>query len=95
MSNNALHNHDCPPLMSDQRHATDYRPSCQVHNQLLKSAGVKNSEQMKQYLQRNANKLREQNLRDFQKRVGCGSCNFYHIDPNGHDSYWKNYKKNL
>jgi hypothetical protein len=95
MSNNALHNHNCPPLMSDQRHATCYRPSCDVHMELFSNAGVKNSEQMKRYLQQNANKLRKQNLLDFHRRANCGSCRFYHVDPNGHDQYWKNYKNKL
>lgn len=95
MSNNALQNRDCPPLMSDQRHATDYRPSCSVHNLILTQNGIKNSEQMRMFLQRNANQLRELNLTHFQERAGCNSCQHYHVDPNGNDRYWDNYKKQL
>lgn len=93
MSNNALHNRDCPALMSDQRHATDYRPSCYVHDLIIKQNGIKNSEQMRMFLQRNAEQLRNLNLNHFQERAGCNSCQHYHVDPNGHDRYWTNYKK--
>lgn len=93
MSNNALQNRDCPPLMSDQRHATDYRPSCYVHDLILKQNSIRNSEEMRLFLQRNADKLRELNLSHFEERAGCNSCNHYHVDPNGHDKYWNNYKK--
>lgn len=92
MSNNSANNRDCPPLMSDQRHATDYRPSCYVHNLILKQNGIKNSEQMRLFLQRNANKLRELNLGNFQERAGCNSCQHYSVDPNGQDQYWSKYK---
>jgi hypothetical protein len=93
MSNNALQNRDCPPLMSDQRHATDYRPSCYVHDLILKQNKIKNSEQLRMFLQRNANQLRELNLGHFKERAGCNTCQHYHVDPNGHDQYWSNYKK--
>ena len=90
--NNALHNRDCPPLMSDQRHATDYRPTCYVHDLILKQNGIRNSEQMRMFLQRNSNQLRELNLGHFNERAGCNSCQDYHVDPNGHDRYWSNYR---
>lgn len=100
--NNALQNRDCPPLMSDQRHATDYRPSCYVHDLILKQNKIKNSEEMRMFLQSNANQLRELNLAHFKDRAGCNSCvgpaggepsgQIYHVDPNGHDRYWNNYK---
>lgn len=92
MSNNALQNRDCPPLMSDQRHATDYRPSCYVHDLILKQNSIRNSEEMRLFLQRNADKLRQLNLSHFEERAGCNSCSHFHVDPNGHDKYWANYK---
>ena len=90
--NNALHNRDCPPLMADQRHATDYRPTCYVHDLILKQNGIRNSEQMRMFLQRNSNQLRDLNLSHFNERSGCNSCQDYHVDPNGHDRYWSNYR---
>lgn len=93
--NNALHNRDCPALMSDQRHATDYRPSCDVHHMILKQNNIKNSEQMRMFLQRNANKLRELNQDHYKANNKCNTCTYYHIDPNGHDKYWSKYKGEL
>lgn len=92
--NNALENHDCPALMSDGRHGTDYRPSCYVHNLISTQNGIKNSHNQRQFLQNNAVHLMGLNLQIFQKRAGCSS-NYYHVDPHGHDEYWVNYKKNL
>lgn len=91
--NNAQQNRDCPPLMSDQRHATDYRPSCYVHHLMLSQNGIRNSEELRMFLQNNAQQLRELNLTHFKQSAGCNSCNYYHVDPNGNDKYWSDYKK--
>lgn len=93
MSNNALHNFDCPPLMNDGRHATDYRPSCYVHDLIIKQNGITNSHQMRHFLQKNACYLARINRDYFCNKASCRSCNFYHIDPNNNDRYWKTYKK--
>ena len=95
MSNNALHNKDCPPLMSDQRFATDYRPSCQLHDLINKQNNLLDSHQQRQFLQHNAVKLMNLNLQHFNQRANCGSCTMYHVDPNGHDRYWDSYKSRL
>ena len=91
--NNALHNRDCPPLMSDGRSATDYRPSCDVHSLILKQNQIKNSHELRMFLQRNADTIRENNTNHYLKRNACGSCEPFHVDPNGHDKYWNNYKE--
>ena len=44
------------------------------------------------FLQRNSNQLRDLNLSHFNDRSGCNSCQDYHVDPNGHDRYWSNYR---
>lgn len=93
MSNNALHNKDCPPLMSDQRFATDYRPSCYVHDLVNKQNGIRNSHQQRMFFQRNADKLMQLNLQYFSQKADCNSCNMFHVDPNGHDRYWDNYRQ--
>lgn len=93
MSNNALGNHNCPALMSDARFATDYRPSCYVHDLILKQNNIRDSTQMRLFMQRNANKLRDLNTQFFQEKAGCQSCTFFHPDPNGHDKHWDNYKQ--
>ena len=95
MSNNVVANLGCPPLMSDGRHATDYRPTCYVHDLINKQNGLHNSEQTRHFLMRNADKLIARNRQYFLERAGCNSCSHYHVDPNGHDKYWNNYRARL
>ena len=64
--NNALHNRDCPPLMSDGRHATDYRPSCYVHDLIIKQNGIRNSHELRHFMQNNAQALMTINTNYFQ-----------------------------
>lgn len=90
--NNALSNKDCPPLMADGRHATDYRPSCYVHNMILNQNGLNNSHQMRMFLQKNAAALMQVNHDYFSTKNQCQSCNHFHVDPNKNDEYWENYK---
>lgn len=90
--NNALGNQDCPALMSDGRFATDYRPNCYVNNLINTQNELKNSNQQRIFLQRNANKLRELNTNYFVQKANCDSCNYVHVDPNGNDKYWDAYK---
>lgn len=94
MSNNALNSRDCPALMSDGRFGTDYRPSCQIHDLINKRNGIKNAHQQRLFLQHNAVKMMKDNTQKFAKDVGCKG-RLYHVDPNGHDSYWGIYMKSL
>lgn len=91
--NNALHNKDCPPLMSDGRHATDYRPSCFVHNLIITQNGIRNSHEMRMFLQNNASSLMGINTDYFRTKNQCQSCHPFLVDPNGNDAYWNNYKR--
>ena len=50
-----------PPLMSDGRIATDYRPSCVVHTLINEQNKVANSHQSRGFLQANAVKLMTMN----------------------------------
>jgi hypothetical protein len=93
MSNNALSNQDCPPLMSDGRHATDYRPTCYVHDLIIKQNGIKNSWELKEFLTNNGTNLMKINTDYFMTKNNCNSCNFTHVDPNGNERYWDNYRK--
>jgi len=93
--NNALSNKDCPPLMSDARHATDWRPTCYVHNMILTQNGLSNSHQMRMFLQKNAKALMQANHSYFNTKNQCQSCNSFHVDPNRNDEYWRAYKKKL
>jgi hypothetical protein len=88
--NNALHNQDCPPLMSDGRFATDYRPSCYVHDLLMKQNGIGNSYDFKQFMTQNANNMQKVNFDFINAKNNCGSCGGYVLpDPNGHIPHWQ------
>jgi len=93
--NNALHNHDCPPLMSDGRLATDYRPSCYVQDMVIKQNGIKNSSQLRKFLTENATTLMKGNTEYFVNKNSCNSCRFFQPDPNGNDKYWDAYTRNI
>ena len=87
-------NHNCPPLMSDGRHATDYRPSCYVHTLISQQNGLQNSYQQRLFMQRNADQFHALNVRFFTAKAGC-NMPYMHVDPNGHDAYWNAYKASL
>lgn len=90
--NNALANHDCPPLMSDGRQFTDYRPSCYVHDLILKQNGITNSYDLKMLLTHYALDLQQINRDYYDTKSACTSCGGYYLpDPNGNQSYWKQY----
>ena len=62
-------NPKCPP--KGQQNGiiiTDYRPSNTLY------VNVSNSNDFRAYLQNNANKIRAQNLKAFEDRMGCFSC---------------------
>lgn len=95
MSNNATNNKDCPPLMSDGRHATDWRPSPYVHDLILKQNKLSNSHQARAFLQNNAEALMSLNTSYFNNKNQCKSCDDFHVDPNNNDRYWKTYQKHI
>jgi hypothetical protein len=93
--NNALLNRDCPPLMSDGRFATDWRPSCTANHVINTRYGLKNSRQERKFLQRNGAKVIGMHRADFERRGSCPSAKMYYMDPFNHDQYWYNYKKGI
>lgn len=74
MSNNSVDNHDCPPLMSDGRHVTDYRPSCYVHDLIIRQNGITNSFDLKMLLTHNALQFQEINRQFYDTKNSCVSC---------------------
>lgn len=91
--NNALTNHDCPPLMSDGRLFTDYRPNCDVHLLIEQQNNVNNSYDLKQFLTSHANDFRSINKDFYDNKASCKSCGSYKLsDPNKQISYWNNRK---
>jgi hypothetical protein len=90
--NNSLGNHDCPAIMADGRLFTDYRPSCYVHELILKQNGITNSYDLKNFMITHGLDLQSLNRQYYGDKAGCVSCGgFYLPDPNGHVDYWKRY----
>lgn len=46
-----------PPLMSDGRNFTNWRPACDINTQLVNSTGITNNHDYRQYLINNADRL--------------------------------------
>ena len=86
--NNALQNRDCPPLMSDGRLVTDYRPSCEVHDLILRQNHLKSSYDYRQFMINNAVTLMNLDRDYYINKNQCNSCRFYQVDPNGNEAYW-------
>ena len=93
--NNAPQNRDCPPLMSDGRLVTDYRPTCELHYSLLFNHGIRSAYDLRLFMQRNAAALRAQDRGFLDYKNSCQSCQFFQPDPNGNDQYWQYYRKYL
>jgi len=94
--NNAIENHDCPPIMSDGRHFTDYRPSCMVHDLFLKQNAITNSYDLKLLLTNKAEQIQKINRQYYEAKNGCLSCGGYYLpDPNGHVDMWSRYAKDI
>lgn len=93
--NNSYINRDCPPLMSDGRHVTDYRPSCELHSSIRYHNGLYDSNQYRQFMVDNAQRMMEMNRQHWINLRGCESCKFIHPDPNNNDTFWAYYRKQL
>ena len=93
--NNSVINNDCPPLMSSQRHITDYRPNCELNALIQHQNGIKDSYTLKNFMTHKALKLQQINDRFYEQKNTCNSCTGYLPDPNGTVSYWDNYSKGL
>ena len=75
--NNSPQNWNCPPLMSDGRQpGTDYRPSCEVHDLVIKQNGILNSYDYRQFMINNAEALRNIDRSYYERRNQCESCRF-------------------
>jgi hypothetical protein len=72
---------DCPPRMSDGRHFTDYRPSCDANLNVKKSNGINNSYDYRVFLTQNAEKIMAQNRADISNSVLCSMCDDNTVPP--------------
>lgn len=93
--NNAPQNWNCPPLMSDGRHITDYRPSCELHYYLLNKHNIPNAYDLRLFMQHNAAQLRNMDRSYLNAKNSCQSCQAFHPDPSKNDQYWAMYRKKL
>ena len=73
-SNNIYNN--LPPRMSDGRHFTDYRSNCLVNNLLSSNNQSLTSEEFKNFMIDNANKLREINRTYIHQKNGTGISDY-------------------
>ena len=81
--------------MSDGRHVTDYRPNCELHSSIRYHNGLYDSNQYRQFMINNANKMMEMNRQHYIQLRGCQSCKFIHPDPNNNDTFWAHYRRQL
>lgn len=71
-TNNKFFN--CPPRMSDGRHFTDYRPSCDVNNLIISNNGTVSNFDYRMFLIENAEKLMDINRMYTVEKNSCGPC---------------------
>lgn len=71
-TNNKFFN--CPPRMSDGRHFTDYRPSCDLNNLIASNNNLVSSYDYRQYLIQNSDKLMDINRGYSVQMNSCGPC---------------------
>ena len=95
MSNNAQVNFNCPALMSDGRHGTDYRPRNDAFQAMASRNNLTDSYDTRTFLQNNATELIKLNQQYFKSQKGCESGKFIHPDPSGSDEYWREYRRRL
>ena len=93
--NNSYVNRDCPPLMSDGRLVTDYRPSCELHSSIRYHNKLYDSNQYRQFMINNAEKMMGMSRQFYTNLRSCESCKFVHPDPNNNDTFWAYYRKHL
>lgn len=72
VSNNKFFN--CPPLMADGRHFTDYRPRCFSQYLVTPNGNFPSSFDYRMYLTRNANEIMKKNVLDAYRTNVCGPC---------------------
>ena len=66
---------DCPPRMDDGRHFTDYRPSSYVNDLIRYTNKVMSSNQYRQFMISNGEKIMELNNKYNDMKNGCSECN--------------------
>ena len=65
---------NCPPLMSDGRHFTDFRPRCFGQYMIKEEKKIPSSFDYRMYLTRNASEIMAKNALDAYQQNVCGPC---------------------
>jgi hypothetical protein len=81
--------------MNDGRFSTDFRPSCEVHSSIRFHNGLYDSNQYRQFMIDNSEKMMNANRQYWTMVNGCNSCQFVHPDPNGNAKFFEYYTKML
>jgi len=95
MSNNSYKNFDCPPKSERGDFCTDFRPSCEVHSSIRYHNGLYDSNQYRQFMIDNSEKMMQSNRQYWTSVNGCNSCKFVHPDPNNNAKWAEYYQKML
>ena len=64
----------CPPRMSDGRHFTDYRPSCDSNNSVRNGNNITNSYDYRMFLNRNAENIMKKSHEYYFMKNGSFDC---------------------
>lgn len=64
----------CPALMSDGRSFTDYRPSCEINNEIRNEMNIMTSSEFRNFLINNAKELVTNDRLHMAKMNGCDNC---------------------
>ncbi len=84
----------CPPLMNDGRHGTDYRPNADINLTIQQSNKLQDSNDYRSFLVNNATAIMQQNLKQFEQTASCMPYNKT-VDPNGADAVWTGYDESV
>lgn len=64
----------CPALMSDGRSFTDYRPACEINNEIRNEMNIMTSSEYRNFLINNATELATNDRLHIAKINGCDNC---------------------
>lgn len=85
---------NCPPVMNDGRHGTDYRPNADINLKLQQTNNLQDSNDYRSFLVNNATAIMQQNLKQFEQTASCMPY-AKTVDPNGADAVWTGYDESV
>jgi len=94
MNNSTAASLNCPPLMNDGRHGTDYRPNADINISIQQTNNLQDSNAYRSFLVNNATAIMQQNLKEFEKTANCMPYSNT-VDPNGSNAVWAAYNESV